>query len=82
MTQTEKEGDLVRLQTEQALRNTLGDKPLFDVAETARILCRSPAWLYRMMGDGRLKYVQMGSRRAITRAVIVRALTEGVRPSV
>jgi transposase len=26
--------------------------------------------------------VQIGSRRAITRAVIVRALTEGVRPSV
>jgi hypothetical protein len=82
MTQTEKEGDLVRLQTEQALRNTLGDKPLFDVGETARILGRSPAWLYRMMGDGRLKYIRMGSRRAITRAVIVRALTEGVRPSV
>ena len=69
----------VRLATEQAIRNILGDNPLFELAETARILIAPPS-IYRRMGEGRIPYIRVGSRRAITRAVIVLA-KEGVRPS-
>jgi hypothetical protein len=76
----ESHAKLAKAQTEEALRRRLGDGLNFDVAATSKALNRSPAFVYRTMADGRLEYIFMGDRRAVTREILTRALTEGIPP--
>jgi hypothetical protein len=61
-----------------ALREIIGAKALFSVGETSAICGRSKAWLYRRMASGRIRFVRLGPRRAITRGEVMRIATEGV----
>jgi hypothetical protein len=61
-----------------ALRELIGTKALFSVAETSGICGRSKAWTYRQMARGRIGFVLLGERRAITRGEVIRIATEGV----
>jgi excisionase family DNA binding protein len=56
----------------------LGSKLLFSVEEAAAFCGRSKPWLYRLMGSGRIRFVRLGPRRAITRREVLRITTEGV----
>jgi excisionase family DNA binding protein len=60
------------------LDRILGDKPLYTVTETARILGVSTPTCYRAMRKGSLPWVWNGDRRNITRPVLKRRAREGL----
>jgi hypothetical protein len=60
------------------LDRILGDTALFKVRDSARILRMSEPTLYRAMRLGRIEYVWLGGRRAITRKTMRRLLQNGV----
>jgi hypothetical protein len=60
------------------LDRILGDKALFMLNEAHPKLRISMPTLYRAMRAGRVPYVWVGSRRAITRPVMKRLLREGI----
>jgi hypothetical protein len=49
----------------------------FSVIETAKIMRRNPDWVRDMLANGQLKFIRLGQRRVVPRAVIIKALTEG-----
>jgi hypothetical protein len=61
-----------------ALREVIGSKALFSISETSEICDRLKPWLYRQMASGRIRYIWLGPRRAITRSEILRIASEGV----
>ena len=60
------------------LDRILGDTALFMLNEARPKLRVSMPTLYRAMRAGRIPYVWVGSRRAITRPVMKRLLREGI----
>jgi hypothetical protein len=60
------------------LDRILGDHALFMLNEACRKLRISMPSIYRGMRAGRIPYVWVGSRRAITRPVMKRLLREGL----
>jgi hypothetical protein len=60
------------------LDRILGDTALFMLNEARPKLRISMPTLYRAMRAGRVPYVWVGSRRAITRPVMKRLLREGI----
>ena len=60
------------------LDRILGDTALFMLNEARPMLRVSMPTLYRAMRAGRVPYVWVGSRRAITRPVMKRLLREGI----
>jgi hypothetical protein len=60
------------------LDRILGDTALFMLSEARPKLRVSMPTLYRAMRAGRIPYVWVGSRRAITRPVMKRLLREGI----
>ena len=60
------------------LDRILGDRALFMLNEACRNLRISMPSIYRGMRAGRIPYVWVGSRRAITRPVLKRLLGEGI----
>jgi hypothetical protein len=60
------------------LDRILGDTALFMLNEAQPKLRISMPTLYRAMRAGRVPYVWVGSRRAITRPVMKRLLREGI----
>ena len=60
------------------LDRILGDRALFMLNEACRNLRISMPSIYRGMRAGRIPYVWVGSRRAITRPVLKRLLREGI----
>jgi hypothetical protein len=60
------------------LDRILGDNALFMLNEARPKLRISMPTLYRAMRAGRVPYVWVGSRRAITRLVMKRLLREGI----
>jgi hypothetical protein len=60
------------------LDRILGDNALFMLNEARPKLRISMPTLYRAMRAGRIPYVWVGSRRAITRPVMKRLLREGI----
>jgi excisionase family DNA binding protein len=62
------------------LDRILGDDALFLLHEARKKLRLSMPTLYRAMRLGRIPFVMVGSRRAITRPVMKRLLREGIPP--
>jgi excisionase family DNA binding protein len=62
------------------LDRILGDDALFMLKEACKRLRISMPSIYRGMRAGRIPYVLVGSRRAITRPVMKRLLRNGVGP--
>jgi hypothetical protein len=62
------------------LDRILGDHALFMLNEACRKLRISIPSVYRGMRAGRIPYVWVGSRRAITRPVMKRLMRNGVGP--
>ena len=62
------------------LDRILGDRALFMLNEACRNLRISMPSIYRGMRAGRIPYVWIGSRRAITRPVMKRLMRNGVGP--
>jgi hypothetical protein len=62
------------------LDRILGDEALFMLNEACRKLRISMPSIYRGMRAGRIPYVWIGSRRAITRPVMKRLMRNGVGP--
>jgi excisionase family DNA binding protein len=62
------------------LDRVLGSNGLFRLTEAAQTLRISMPTLYRAMRSGRVPYVRVGSRRAVTRPVLKRLLREGTGP--
>ena len=62
------------------LDRILGDRALFMLNEACRNLRISMPSIYRGMRAGRIPYVWVGSRRAITRPVMKRLMRNGVGP--
>jgi excisionase family DNA binding protein len=60
------------------LDRILGDDALFRLNEVSRKLRISMPTLYRGMRMGRIPFVRVGSRRALTRPVLKRLLREGM----
>ena len=60
------------------LDRILGDDALFRLNEACKRLRISMPSIYRGMRAGRIPYVWVGSRRAITRPVLKRLLREGI----
>jgi excisionase family DNA binding protein len=58
--------------------NLLGNKALFFFDEAAPILRLSVPTLYRRCADGRLDYVMVGRRRALTNAVMREKARSGI----
>jgi hypothetical protein len=67
-------------EAEEDLNRILGDKALFKLNEVSRTLRVSMPTLYRGMRTGRIPFVWVGSRRALTRPVLKRLLREGIGP--
>jgi excisionase family DNA binding protein len=62
------------------LDRILGDDALFLLNEASKRLRLSMPTIYRAMRLGRIPFVMVGSRRAITRPVMKRLLREGIPP--
>jgi excisionase family DNA binding protein len=60
------------------LDRILGDRALFFFDEAAPILRVSVPTLYRRSADGRLEYVRVGRRRALTNATLREKARTGI----
>jgi hypothetical protein len=49
----------------------------FSIVETAQILRRNPLWVRELLDSGKIRFIKLGHRRMVPRAVIIDVLTKG-----
>jgi hypothetical protein len=68
----------MRILAEQRTKNVAGDAPMLTVAQTARVWSKSPYWVMKMKGEGRVPHVQWGAKIGVPRAVVIMGLVKGL----
>jgi hypothetical protein len=68
----------MRILAEERTKNVAGDAPMLTVAQTAKIWSKTPSWVKKMKGEGRVPTVPWGGTIGVPRAVVILGLVKGL----
>jgi hypothetical protein len=68
----------MRILSEDRTRSVAGDSPMLTISQTAKVWSKTPSWVMKMRGEGRIPTVPWGSKIGVPRAVVIMGLVKGL----